>query len=52
MNMKTRFCKHEYEVLPLEKYSYSDKVALARLNKNLVLVRCKKCGTKKWVYKK
>ena len=52
MNMKTRFCKHEYVRVSVSEYTLADKTSLARLNCNLELVKCRKCGNKKWVYKK
>ena len=52
MNMKTRFCKHEYVRVPEYEYTLADKTSLARLNGNLELVKCRKCNSKKWVYKK
>ena len=52
MNMKTRFCKHEYVRVQESEYTLADRTSLARLNGNLELVRCRKCGSKKWVYKK
>ena len=52
MNMKTHFCKHEYVRVQESEYTLADRTALARLNGNLELVKCRKCGLKKWVYKK
>ena len=52
MNMKTRFCKHEYVRVPVSEYTLADRTSLARLNGNLELVKCRKCNSKKWVYKK
>ena len=52
MNMKTRFCKHEYVKVQESEYTLADKTSLARLNNNLELVKCRKCGCRKWVYKK
>ena len=52
MNMKTRFCKHEYARVQESEYTLADRTALARLNGNLELVKCRKCGSKKWIYKK
>lgn len=51
MNMKNKFCKHEYERVQESDYTIADKTSLARLNSNLELVRCRKCGAKKWIYK-
>ena len=35
MNMKTRFCKHEYVRVQESEYTLADRTALAKLNSNL-----------------
>ena len=50
-NNYQRFCRHVYVKVPRSEYTYSDLRSLAMTNPNLVLVKCKLCGQRKWVYK-
>lgn len=51
MNSIFNNCKHEWEVVPYEKYTLKEKTSLAIINPYMQLIECKKCKTRKWTYK-
>ena len=52
--MRLRFnnCpNHQWEIVPREKYTIKDKTSLGACNPMMVLIECKQCKTRKWVYR-
>lgn len=51
MRLRFNTCKHEWQPVPLDKYTIKDRLSLGRMNPMLQLIECKHCKVRKWVYK-
>lgn len=51
MRLRFNTCKHEWQPVPLDKYTIKDKLSLGRMNPMMQLIECKHCKVRKWVYK-